>query len=132
MIKKEVGIGFLFGLVANFIGVLLYTLVFSELGFLASVREARQEEVLGRLIAAGAVLNFLPFFYFLNRNKIYRSRGVLLASILAALIIGLLQIIEPVEVEDQSTSNQIGKTLTQQKTYNRISPVGTGYQIKLS
>lgn len=113
MIKKEVGIGFLLGLAANLIGVFLYTLAFSELGFMASLQEARQEEVLGRLIAAGAVLNFLPFFYFLNRDRIYRSRGVLLASILAALIIGLLQLIEPAEVEDDATPYPTRNTLPQ-------------------
>lgn len=93
MIKKEVGIGLITGLAANSLGVLLYILVFSELGFTASLQEAHKEQVLGRLLAAGAVLNFLPFFYFLNKNKIYRTRGVLLATILVALIIGLLQII---------------------------------------
>lgn len=102
MIRKEVGIGFLVGLAANFVGVLLYTLLFSELGFTASLQEARQEEVLGRLLAAGAVLNFLPFFYFLNQNKIYRSRGVLLATILAALLIGLLQLIEPAKTNQET------------------------------
>lgn len=93
MIKKEVGIGLITGLAANSLGVLLYILVFSELGFTASLQEAHKEQVLGRLLAAGAVLNFLPFFYFLNKNKIYRTRGVLLATILVALLIGLLQII---------------------------------------
>lgn len=99
MIKKEVGIGLIVGLTANFLGVLLYTILFSELGFIASLREARQQELLGRLLAAGAVLNFLPFFYFLNQDKIYRSRGVLLATILVALLIGLLQIIEPTSAD---------------------------------
>lgn len=102
MIKREIGIGLIVGLAANFLGVLLYTILFSELGFAASLQEARQEEVLGRLLAAGAVLNFLPFFYFLNRNKIYRSRGVLLATILVALLIGLLQLIEPAKANQKT------------------------------
>lgn len=102
MIKREIGIGLIVGLAANFLGVLLYTILFSELGFVASLQEARQEEVLGRLLAAGAVLNFLPFFYFLNQNMIYRSRGVLLATILVALLIGLLQLIEPAKTNQKT------------------------------
>lgn len=95
MIKKEIGIGFILGLAANVLGIALYIVVFSESGIQISLREAYQEQVLGRLIAAGAVLNFIPFFYFLNKNHIFRARGVVLASIVAALFIGVLQLVPP-------------------------------------
>lgn len=100
MIKKEIGIGFVLGLAANLLGILLYILVFSDSEIRTSLEEAYQEQVLGRLIAAGAVLNFIPFFYFLNQNRIFRARGVVLASIVAALLIGVLQLVSP-ETENE-------------------------------
>ena len=106
MVKKEIGIGFVLGLAANVLGILVYILLFSDAGIKASLVEAYQEQVLGRLIAAGAVLNFIPFFYYLNKNHIYRVRGVVLASILAALLIGILQLITP-ESETENPPNSL-------------------------
>ncbi|WP_424495228.1 hypothetical protein [Salinimicrobium sp. GXAS 041] len=93
MIKKDIFLGFLIGLSANCIGILLYILLFSGLGIAEAIVEARKEEFLGTLIAAGAILNFIPFFFFLKREKIYRARGVLMASIFAALAIAVLKIL---------------------------------------
>ena len=105
MIKKEIGIGFIIGLASNVLGIILYIVVFSDSGIQASLREAYQEQVLGRLIAAGAVLNFVPFFHFLNKNHIFRARGVVLASIVAALVIGVLQLVTPeLQNNDQITT----------------------------
>lgn len=95
MVSREIGIGFILGLAANVLGVGLYILIFSDTGIERSLLDAYQENVLGRLIAAGAVLNFIPFFFFLNQNRIYRARGVVLASIMAALAIGVIQLTRP-------------------------------------
>lgn len=93
MIKKDIAIGFLTGLFANLLGMLLYILLFSDLSVLDSLTLFFQEDLIGILIAAGALLNFLPFFYFLKKNKTYRARGVLMASFLAALGIAFLKLI---------------------------------------
>ena len=106
MIKKEIGIGFVLGLAANVLGILVYILLFSDAGIKTSLAEAYQEQVMGRLIAAGAVLNFVPFFYYLNKNRIFRARGVVLASILAALLIGILQLFTP-ESERENQPNSL-------------------------
>ncbi|HET7361699.1 MAG TPA: hypothetical protein VFI78_07190 [Salinimicrobium sp.] len=92
MIKKEVFIGFGIGILTNILGMLLYVIAFSDFGFLESLKKADENEFLGILIAAGAILNFIPFFFFLNKKKIYRARGVILASILAALCIAFVKI----------------------------------------
>lgn len=92
MIKKEVFIGFGIGIFTNILGMLLYIVSFSDFGFLESLKKADENEFLGILIAAGAILNFIPFFFFLNKKKIYRARGVLMASILAALCIAVVKI----------------------------------------
>lgn len=93
MIKKEIFLGFFTGLAANTLGIFLYILLFSEAGILETIRQARDNDFLGVLIAAGAVLNFVPFFLFLKKDKPYRARGVLMASILAALCIAFLKIL---------------------------------------
>lgn len=92
MIKKEVFIGFFIGLLTNLLGMLLYILLFSDLSVQESLKAAVENEFLGTLILAGALLNFLPFFLFLNKKRIYRARGVMMASLLAALCIVFLKI----------------------------------------
>ena len=92
MIKKEILIGFLTGIAANILGMLTYILLFSELSILETLRESLKGGFIGTLITAGAILNFLPFFYFLKKEKIYRARGVLLASILAAVVIAIIKL----------------------------------------
>lgn len=92
MIKREIFIGFFTGILTNLLGILLYILLFSDLNIRESLREAVKGDFLGTLVAAGAVLNFLPFFLFLRKEKVYRARGVLMASLLAALIMAFLKL----------------------------------------
>lgn len=93
MTKKEVLIGFLVGIGSNLIGMLIYILLFSELSIQQTILESIEKDFMGTLITAGAILNFLPFFVFLKKDQIFRARGVLLASILAALVIAFIKII---------------------------------------
>ena len=92
MIRKEILIGFLTGLAANIVGIVIYVLIFSDVSLVETVEESIRNDFMGTLITAGALLNFLPFFIFLRREKTYRARGVLMASILAALVIGMLKL----------------------------------------
>lgn len=92
MIKKEVFIGFLVGLAANLTGIFFYTYFFSDYPVEEAVALGIQEGVLGSLIALGAIMNFLPFFVFLKKNQIYRVRGVLMATLLAAIAIMISEI----------------------------------------
>lgn len=92
-IKKEIGIGFLFGLLANVVGMFFYVAIFLETDFEKVLRTAKEEELLGSIVVLGAVLNFIPFFYFIRKNMIYKARGVLIATILAAVTVAILKII---------------------------------------
>lgn len=85
--KKEVAIGFLVGLSATLVGIYLYVYFFSEHSVEKSIAIAIKKDFIGSLIALGAILNFLPFFVFLKKNQLYRVRGVLVASLLVALVI---------------------------------------------
>ncbi len=91
MIKKGITVGFLTGILCNITGMLIYILIFSDISIWDTIEESAESGFLGTLITAGAILNFLPFFIFLKKKQYYRARGVLFASILAALTIAILK-----------------------------------------
>ncbi len=87
MNRREIAIGFVVGLIANTVGTLLYILLFSELGIVDTYRAAVQQGHVGSLLALGALLNLAAFFGFLKLKRDYRARGVLMATVLTALVI---------------------------------------------
>jgi hypothetical protein len=87
MIKKEILIGFTVGIIANTLGTLLYIVVFSDFGIMETYRAAVAQGHVGSLLALGAILNLIAFFGFLRLRRDYRARGVMIATVLTALII---------------------------------------------
>jgi heme/copper-type cytochrome/quinol oxidase subunit 4 len=87
MHKKELIIGFIVGIIANTIGTLLYVLLFSDLSISETFDAAIQQGHIGSLLALGAILNLIAFFMFLRIRRDNRAKGVLIATILTALII---------------------------------------------
>jgi hypothetical protein len=85
--RKELLIGFLVGLTANTIGTLLYILLFSDFGIVETLEAAVQQGHVGSLLALGAILNLVAFFGFLKIRRDQRAKGVLIATILTALVI---------------------------------------------
>ena len=86
-IGREILIGFLIGLVANISGSYLYIFFFSKYELETTLEIALEQDVLGNLIALGALLNLGVFFIFLKKKQYYRARGVIAATLLAAIII---------------------------------------------
>ncbi|MFC5193725.1 MULTISPECIES: hypothetical protein [Bizionia] len=86
MIKKEVFIGLLVGLIANAIGVYLATMVLgNHTDFIMALKNASAEGFLGKLVSLGAILNLAAFFIFIKKKQDYRARGVLLATVIVAV-----------------------------------------------
>ncbi len=85
--KKEILIGFAVGIIANVTGTLLYILLFSDFGIMETFRAAVQQGHIGSLLALGAILNLIAFFGFLKIRRDQRAKGVLIATLLTALII---------------------------------------------
>ncbi|AYN69144.1 hypothetical protein D1013_18020 [Euzebyella marina] len=85
--RKELLIGFLVGVIANIIGTLLYILLFSDLGIVETYEAAVEQEHVGSLLALGAILNLFAFFGFLKIRRDQRAKGVLIATILTAMVI---------------------------------------------
>lgn len=85
--RKETTIGFIVGIIANTFGVLLYILIFSDMSITVTYQAAVAEGHIGSLLALGAILNLVAFFGFLRLRRDYRAKGVLLATVLTAIII---------------------------------------------
>jgi len=86
MIKSEVIIGFLVGLIANIIGLFFATtLLGNGDDFITVLKTASAEGFLGKLISLGAILNLVVFFLFIKKKQDYRARGVLLATVCIAI-----------------------------------------------
>lgn len=86
-IGKNIGIGFILGLLTNFVGSILYILLFSKYSIKTTIEVALEEDVMGNIIGLGALLNLLLFFFFLKKNRYYRARGVIMATLVAAFLI---------------------------------------------
>tara|TARA_R100000935_G_scaffold58757_1_gene97599 strand:+ start:36623 stop:36913 length:291 start_codon:yes stop_codon:yes gene_type:complete len=86
-IGKNIAIGFVLGLLTNFVGSVLYILLFSKYSIKTTIEVALEEDVIGNIIGLGALLNLLLFFFFLKKNRYYRARGVIMATLVAAFLI---------------------------------------------
>lgn len=93
MIKQNIITGFVTGIAANIAGVLLYTGVFSKAGIDATLADAIQNDYLGKIVALGSILNFVPFFVFLRKKQNYHARGVLMATIGVAVAVAIYKFI---------------------------------------
>ncbi len=85
--KKELIIGFAVGIIANAIGTMLYILLFSDYGIADTVVMALEQGHIGSLLALGAILNLVAFFGFLRIRRDQRAKGVLIATLLTAMVI---------------------------------------------
>lgn len=86
-IGKNIAIGFVLGLLTNFVGSILYILLFSKYSIKTTIEVALEEDVMGNIIGLGALLNLLLFFLLLKKNRYYRARGVIMATLVAAFLI---------------------------------------------
>ncbi|NNE33501.1 MAG: hypothetical protein HKN40_14180 [Winogradskyella sp.] len=83
MIKKEVLIGFIVGIVASIFGLIFAIQIFGQSeDWGVVIRDAISQGFLTKLMSIGALLNLAAFFLFLKKNKDERAKGVLIATIL--------------------------------------------------
>lgn len=86
--KKEIGIGFLTGLIINSLGVIICAWIVGYVkgsGWQETLQYYWDSGNLWMLITLGALPNLAAFFGFLKLNRDYRARGVLLATFVAAI-----------------------------------------------
>lgn len=85
--RKEIIIGFVVGIIANTIGTLLYVMLFSDYPITETLKAAVEQGHIGSILALGAILNLIAFFGFLKLRRDDRAKGVLIATLLTAMII---------------------------------------------
>lgn len=87
MIKKEVFIGFLVGLIANAVGLIIAILIYGNgAGIESAIRNSVAQGFFGKLVSMGALLNLAAFFLFIRMKRDYRARGVILATVAIAIM----------------------------------------------
>ena len=87
MIKKEVLIGVIVGIVANVLGLFLsIQFLGNGEGIETTIKQSIAEGFFSKLISIGALLNLVAFFIFIKKKQDYRARGVLLATVLIAVL----------------------------------------------
>jgi hypothetical protein len=85
--NKDTIIGIVIGLIACAIGLTFSLLIFGTGDSIGdSLEIALAQGVFTKLVSIGALLNLGAFFLFLNTNKESRAKGVLIATIIVALI----------------------------------------------
>jgi len=89
--KKEILIGFLVAIIATICGFYLYVQLFSNFGFYETLEIIRQGDLFGKVLALAAIPNLFVFFIFLKKKQDYRAKGVLMATILIAIIMLILK-----------------------------------------
>lgn len=86
MKKTDLLIGAIIGFVTTFLGTFLFFHFFTDYSFLEGVKGMKSQGFLGKVITLGAILNLFAFFVLLKLNKELMARGVVLATILLAII----------------------------------------------
>ena len=87
MIRREIFIGVVVGIIANILGLIIAILIFGNGGSIeASIRQSIAEGFFGKLVSIGAILNLVAFFSFIKMKRDYRARGVILATIIIAIV----------------------------------------------
>jgi len=91
--KKEIGIGFLVGLLATAFGFFIFMEYVVKLDFKPMLKLVYEKQLLGKLLGLAALPNLFVFFIFLKKKQDYRARGVVLASFLVAFLVLIAQFI---------------------------------------
>jgi len=85
--KKEVLFGLLSGFLANLLGLIISIIVlFQNIDFLKIISDSISENLITKLISLGAIVNLIVFFIYLKYDYEERARGVLLATLIIAIL----------------------------------------------
>lgn len=86
MRKIDFFIGFIIGLIACFLGTYLYITLIAGHEFLQGWNLLKSNGYLGKVITLGAILPLVTFFILLKFDKDMMARGVILATIILAVL----------------------------------------------
>jgi len=88
--KKQILIGILSGFIANIVGIIISVIVlFQEFNISSIVKiinNSISDNFITKLISLGAIVNLVVFFIYLKYNYDERARGVLIATLITAIL----------------------------------------------
>jgi|TARA_B110000196_G_scaffold315708_1_gene325804 hypothetical protein len=94
MIKKEIIIGLITGFIANISGLVLAILFLNDNpSIIEIIVKSFEERLLSKLISLGAIMNLFVFFVYIKKRQENRAKGVLMATIIIAIITIILNLI---------------------------------------
>ena len=94
MIKKEIIIGLITGFIANISGLVLAILFLNDNpSIIEIIVKSFEERLLSKLISLGAIMNLFVFFVYMKKRQENRAKGVLMATIIIAIITIILNLI---------------------------------------
>jgi heme/copper-type cytochrome/quinol oxidase subunit 4 len=83
---KDILIGFFLGILAAFLGILLFLSLFTDYNLFRNFYSLRVLGLMGKIITLGAILNLILFLFLMKKDKELMARGVLIATILLGII----------------------------------------------
>lgn len=91
MRNRNLFIGIISGIIANFLGFIIVARLmlsgeFSLINLTNVVKQLYDDGLLNKLISLGAFLNLLIFFFFIKTNNDTKAAGVLISTIMIALL----------------------------------------------
>lgn len=90
MRNRNLFIGIISGIIANFLGFLVASLMLtgesSVINLTNVINQSYDDGLLNKLISLGALLNLLIFFFFIKTNQDTKAAGVLISTIMIALL----------------------------------------------
>ncbi|WP_299228417.1 hypothetical protein [uncultured Psychroserpens sp.] len=95
MKSKNIAIGLIVGLISSALGLLLALKFFgSENSIYESLQQSIRQGVLTKLVSIGALLNLAIFFLFINKKQDLKAKGVLIATVLVAVVTIIVRFIK--------------------------------------
>lgn len=92
-VKKDILIGVLISLFATAGGCFLYIEYFSKFSFNETLRLIEDGDLYGKILSIAAIPNLFVFLIFIKKKQDNRAKGVLLMTIVIALITLILKFI---------------------------------------
>jgi len=86
MRKSDLLVGAMIAFAATAVGSFLFISLFTDYDFTAGLQVIKAQGNLGKIITLGAILNIIAFFALLKNNKEMMARGVVLGTIILALL----------------------------------------------
>ena len=92
-VKKDILIGILISLFATAGGCFLYIEYFSKFSFSETLQMIQDGNLYGKILSIAAIPNLFVFFVFIKKKQDNRAKGVLITTIVIALITMVLKFI---------------------------------------